>query len=154
MIEQIPVVRTKLVKEYNVELENRKVFGVEGSEDIFYKLIGGATLEKVAMICLNSDNRVINVAITNIGTNMKVDIVPSELFRIAILSNANSIIICHNHPSGELKPSPYDIEMTKRIGYIGSLLNIKLIDSLIIGNEKKCYSIRSEINKMENKNDL
>lgn len=154
MIEQIPVVRTKLVKEYNIELENRKVFGVEGSEDIFYKLIGGSTLEKVAMICLNSDNRVINIAITNIGTNMKVDIVPTELFRIAILSNANSIIICHNHPSGELKPSPYDIEMTKRIGYIGSLLNIKLIDSLIIGNEKKCYSIRSEINKMENKNEL
>lgn len=154
MLEKIPVVRTKLIKEYDIELFNNKVFGIEGSEEIFYKLIGGSTLEKVAMICLNSNNNVINVSITNIGTNSKVDIVPSELFRIAILSNANSIIICHNHPSGELKPSPYDIEMTKRIGYIGSLLNIKLIDSLIIGNEEKCYSIRSEINKMEKKNDL
>lgn len=154
MIEKIPVVRTKLIKEYDMELCDSKVFGVEGSEEIFYKLIGGSTLEKVAMICLDSNNNVINVAITNIGTCSKVDIVPSELFRIAILSNATSIIICHNHPSGELKPSPHDIEMTKRIGYIGSLLNIKLIDSLIIGNEKKCYSIRSEINKMEKKNEL
>ncbi|RGX13692.1 JAB domain-containing protein [Paraclostridium sordellii] len=154
MIERVPVVRTKLVKEYDIELCDYKVFGIEGSEEIFDKLIGGSTLEKVAMICLNSNNKVINVAVTNIGTYSKVDIVPSELFRIAILSNANSIIICHNHPSGELKPSTYDIEMTKRIGYIGSLLNIKLIDSLIIGNEKRCYSIRSEINKMENKNEL
>lgn len=154
MIEKIPVVRTKLIKEYDLEFCASKVFGVEGSEEIFYKLIGGSTLEKVAIMCLDSSNKVINVAITNIGTCSKVDIVPSELFRIAMLSNARAIIICHNHPSGELKPSPYDIEMTKRIGYIGSLLNIKLIDSLIIGNEKSCYSIRTEINKMENKNEL
>lgn len=154
MIEKIPVVRTKLIKEYDLEFCASKVFGVEGSEEIFYKLIGGSTLEKVAIMCLDSSNEVINVAITNIGTCSKVDIVPSELFRIAMLSNARAIIICHNHPSGELKPSPYDIEMTKRIGYIGSLLNIKLIDSLIIGNEKSCYSIRTEINKMENKNEL
>lgn len=154
MIESIPVVRTKLVKEYDIELSNDKIFGIEGSEEIFDKLIGGSTLEKVAMICLDSNNKVINAAVTNIGTSSKVDIVPSELFRIAILSNANSIIICHNHPSGELKPSPYDIEMTKRIGYIGSLLSIRLIDSLIIGNKKRCYSIRSEIKKMEKYNEL
>lgn len=154
MVQKIPVVRTKLVKEYDMELHGDKIFGIEGSEEIFYNLIGGSTLEKVAVICLNSNNNVINTAITNIGTNSKVDIVASELFRIAILSNASSIIICHNHPSNELKPSQYDIDVTKKIGYIGYLLNIKLIDSLIIGNDKNCYSIRMEINKMEKKYDL
>lgn len=144
---RIPIVRTKLVKEYDINLYKDKVFGIEGADEIFEKLIGGSTVEKVALICLDSNNKVINAAITNIGTNNKVDIVPSELFRIAILSNACSIIICHNHPSGELKPSNYDIEITKKIGYIGSILGIKLIDSLIIGDNGACYSIRSEVNK-------
>lgn len=144
---KIPIVRTKLIKEYDIIFDNDKIFGIEGAEKIFEKLIGGATLERVAIVCLNSNNRVINAAITNIGNDKKVDIACSELFRIAILSNSSYIIICHNHPSGELKPSSYDIEMTKKIGYVGSILGIKLIDSLIIGNDNKCLSIRSEINK-------
>lgn len=144
---KIPIVRTKLVKEYDINFETEKVFGVEGAQEIFEKLIGGSTLEKVAIICLDTNNKVINAAVTNIGTDKKVDIVPSELFRVAMLSNANSIIICHNHPSGDLKPSPYDIEITKKIGYVGAMIGIKLIDSLIIGDDGACFSIRSEINR-------
>lgn len=143
----IPVVRTKLVKQFDIHISKDKIFGIEGAEEIFEDLIGGSTLEKVAMLCLDSKNNVINAAITNIGTNKTVEIVPSELFRIAILSNATSIIICHNHPTGDIKPSEYDIDITKRIGYIGSILGIKLIDSLILGDNGKCLSIRSELNK-------
>ena len=69
------------------------------------------------------------------------------MFRVALLSNASSIIICHNHPSGDLKPSPYDIEITKKIGYVGSILGIRLMDSLIIGDNGQCLSIRREINR-------
>ncbi|MEG1008566.1 MAG: JAB domain-containing protein [Clostridia bacterium] len=147
MVSQIPIVRTKLIKEYDITFHDDKVFGIEGSEKIFEKLIGDSTLEKVAIVCLDSNNKVINAAITNIGTEKKVDIVPSELFRVAILSNASSIIICHNHPTGEIKPSPYDIEITKKIGYVGSILGIRLIDSLIIGDGGECFSIRSKISK-------
>ncbi|WP_162926502.1 JAB domain-containing protein [Clostridium novyi] len=147
IISKIPVIRTKLVKEYDINLYENKVFGIEGAEAIFKKLIGESTLEKVALVCLDSSNKVINAAITSIGTDNKVYVVPSELFRIALLSNASSIIICHNHPTGELKPSNYDIEITRKIGYVGSILGIKLIDSLIIGDGGECLSIRSEINK-------
>lgn len=143
----IPIVRTRLIKEHDIVFNNNKVFGIEGADEIFEKLIGGSTLEKVAVICLDSSNRVINAAVTNVGTDKTVEIVPSELFRIAILSNANSIIICHNHPSGDIKPSSYDIEITKKIGYIGSILGIRLIDSLILGDDANCLSIRSELNK-------
>lgn len=144
---KIPIVRTQLVKEYDIKFHDDKVFGIEGAEEIFEKLIGGSTLENVAIMCLDNNNKVINAAITNIGTNNKVDIVLSELFRVAILSNSSSIIICHNHPSGELRPSQYDIDITKKIGYVGSILGIRLIDSLIIGDNGACFSIRSEINK-------
>ena len=142
-----PEVRTKLIKEYDIIFHKEKVFGIDGADEIFEKLIGGSTLEKVAVICLDSNNKVINAAVTNVGTDTRVEFVPSELFRIAILSNANAIIICHNHPSGELKPSPYDIDITKKIGYIGSVLGIKLIDSLILGDNGEYLSIRSELNK-------
>lgn len=144
---ELPIVRTKLVKEYDIELSKDKVFGIEGAESIFNKLIGGSTLEKVAVICLDSSNKAVNAAITNIGTDKKVDIVPAEIFRIALLSNASSIIICHNHPTGDLKPSPYDIEITKKIGYVGLILGIRLVDSLVIGDNGQCLSIRSEINR-------
>lgn len=143
----IPIVRTKLVKEYDITFNKNKVFGIEGADKIFDELIGGSTLEKVAVICLDSNNNIINAAVTNIGTDTTVKIVPSELFRIAILSNANSIIICHNHPTGDLKPSQYDINITKKIGYVASILGIKLIDSLILGDNGKYLSIRSELNK-------
>lgn len=144
----IPIIRTKLVKDYDIELTSNKIFGIEESDIIFDKLIGGSTVEKVAVICLDSNNKAINASITNIGTEKKVDIVPAEIFRIALLSNASSIIICHNHPSGDLKPSSYDFEITKKIGYVGSILGIKLIDSLIIGDNCECLSIRSEINRI------
>lgn len=143
----IPIVRTKLVKEYDITFNKNKVFGIEEADKVFDELIGGSTLEKVAVICLDSRNNIINAAVTNIGTDTMVKIVPSELFRIAILSNAKSIIICHNHPTGDLKPSKYDIDITKNIGYIGSILGIKLIDSLILGDNGKYLSIRSELNK-------
>ena len=60
----IPVVRTKLIKEYDIIFHKEKVFGIDGADEIFEKLIGGSTLEKVAVICLDSNNKVINAAVT------------------------------------------------------------------------------------------
>lgn len=147
MSSNIPIVRTKLVKDYDIVFYKEKVFGIEGAQEIFENLIGESTVEKVALVCLEANSNVINASIINIGSNRKVDITISELFRVAILSNADSIIICHNHPTGNLKPSPYDIDITKKVGYVGSILGIKLVDSLIIGDKGECLSIRSEIRK-------
>ena len=83
----------------------------------------------------------------NIGTNTKVNFVSSEIFRIAILSNASSIFICHNHPSGDTRPSEEDIKQTKKIGQIGNLLGINLIDSLILGDNGEYLSLREELRK-------
>ncbi|SDK23902.1 JAB domain-containing protein [Natronincola ferrireducens] len=146
---KIPVVRLKMVKEYDLSADRNKVYGIEEAAPIFESLIGGSTLERLALLCMDANNHPINVAVLNIGNNRNVEVVPSEIFRIAILSNATSIIICHNHPSGILKPSKYDMQITKKIGQIASLLSIQLIDSLILGDFGKCLSIRSEIGKKE-----
>ena len=58
---------------------------------------------------------------------------PREVFKSSILSNAASIILLHNHPSGELQPSEGDVEVTKRIGAAGKMLGIPLLDHIILG---------------------
>ena len=152
-IKEIPVVRLKMIKDYNLKITDKEIYGVEEAAPIFNDLIGGSTLEKMAILCIDSSNQAINTAVLNIGSHKDVKVVPSEIFRIAILSNATSIIICHNHPSGKVKPSDYDIQVTKRIGQIGDLLGIKLIDSLILGDFDECLSMRTELKKAGEEND-
>lgn len=146
-ITEIPVVRLKMIKDYSLKITDKEIYGVREAAPIFDNLIGGSTLEKMAILCIDSSNKAINAAVLNIGSHKDVKIVPSEIFRIAILSNASSIFICHNHPSGIVKPSDYDIEVTKRIGQIGNLLGIKLLDSLILGDFGECLSMRTELKK-------
>lgn len=65
---------------------------------------------------------------------------PREIFQFALLSNASKIIVAHNHPSGNTKPSPYDIDLTRRLKYSGDILSLPLIDHVIIGDDM--YSFR------------
>jgi DNA repair protein RadC len=57
---------------------------------------------------------------------------PTEIFKVAILSNALGIVLCHNHPSGTLEPSPDDTEFTHSVRRAGELMGIELFDHLII----------------------
>ena len=60
---------------------------------------------------------------------------PRVIFQFALLSNATSIILAHNHPSGNLKPSDADISLTRKIKDAGDLLDIKLLDHIILTDE-------------------
>lgn len=67
-----------------------------------------------------------------------------ETFKRAILNNASSIIICHNHPSGNTEPSDNDIMVMKRIKDAGRLIGIELADSTIITEDGKYYSFAEQ----------
>ncbi len=62
---------------------------------------------------------------------------PRDVFKIAIKRNANSIILVHNHPSGDPTPSKEDINITNRLTDVGELVGIKVLDHIIIGDS--CY---------------
>lgn len=95
----------------------------EGSEEYMY------------MICLNTKNRVIGVFEISHG-NVNSSIVGArEIFQKALLANAVSIILAHNHPSGDPTPSREDVEVTKRIVEAGKILGVQLLDHLIIGDQ-------------------
>jgi len=67
---------------------------------------------------------------------------PREVYKVAILANSSSIIVCHNHPSGDPTPSREDINVTKMLKEAGELLGIPVLDHIIVGSEGAYYSLK------------
>jgi DNA repair protein RadC len=88
--------------------------------------------EEFWVMILDNKNRLIKKARISIGTISEALVHPREVFRDAIREAASSIIIAHNHPSGVLKPSVNDIEITKRVAQAGSIVGIQLLDHVIV----------------------
>src|SRR5215211_6974540 len=84
---------------------------------------------------LDTRSRINLVELVNIGTLTSSLVHPRETFRRAIIQGSASIIVAHNHPSGEVDPSEEDTKVTKVLFEAGQLLGIKLLDHLIIANE-------------------
>ncbi len=94
-------------------------------------------------VLLNSKNGVIRTHQVHIGTvNMSI-VGPREVFREAIREGAASIIVAHNHPSGDPTPSPEDIDVTTKLSEIGAMLDIPLLDHVIIG-ERRWVSLKEK----------
>lgn len=91
--------------------------------------------ERFLSVMLTSRNHLIGVETVSVGTINSASISPREVFKSAILGNAVSIILCHNHPSGDLVPSDSDIEITKHLIEAGELLGIKVLDHLVVSNQ-------------------
>jgi DNA repair protein RadC len=92
--------------------------------------------EEFKMLLLNNSNEVLGIHTLSKGSTRGTVVDLKLLFVIALKSNATGIIISHNHPSGTLKPSSSDLELTKRIKKSGELLDIKLLDHLIITKDE------------------
>lgn len=90
--------------------------------------------EYMYLICMNTKNRVIGVFEISHG-NVNSSIVGTrEVFQKALLANAVSIILMHNHPSGDPTPSREDIEVTRRMVEAGKILGVQVLDHIIIGD--------------------
>ena len=92
--------------------------------------------EHLRTILLDRRNRVLEIVEVYQGSVNSSQVRVGEVFRQAIRTNAASIILVHNHPSGEPSPSPEDVQVTRLIVEAGSLLNIDVLDHLIIGRQR------------------
>lgn len=90
--------------------------------------------EILVMLCLDTKNKVIACHEISRGSLNSSIVHPREVFKRAVLSNANSIILGHNHPSGDPSPSQEDINITKRLKECGAMLGIEVLDHVIIGD--------------------
>ena len=95
--------------------------------------------ELFCIVNLQADLTPINMNIVSVGSLNEALINPREIFKSAILSNAHSMMLIHNHPSGNLTPSTSDIQTTARMQELGELMGISLVDHIITGRNGNYY---------------
>lgn len=125
--------------------EKKKITSPKDVFDLLQKEFIGKKQEVLKTIILNKKNTVISVITNAIGNNDNISIGIKEILSEPIKQMANSIILVHNHPSGNLKPSNADILFTQKINENAKLFDITLLDHIIISN--KGYISLKEINK-------
>ena len=100
--------------------------------DLLSPLMSDQIREQFYLLLLNNANKVISEQVLSEGGITGTVVDARLLFKQALLHNATSIVLAHNHPSGNLKPSQADIDLTRKIKDAGKLLEIKLLDHLIV----------------------
>ena len=138
--------KTKLTESKRVELEKEVSMNcpdlvsiIRSPEDVAavgkgFMRIHENPEEYMYMICMNTKNRIIGVFEISHGTVSSSIVGTREIFQKALLANAVSIILIHNHPSGDPTPSREDIEVTRRISEAGKIIGIDVLDHIVIGD--------------------
>ena len=139
--------RVCLVRE-NTSEEIIKINNESDAYELVKEELVNSDREILLSIMLTVKNDLIGVETVSIGSITASTTTPRDVFKSAILANAVSIIVCHNHPSGELTPSINDIAITKELVNAGELLGIKVLDHLIVSNQG--YKCLREYNEFPN----
>ena len=124
-------------------LSQQKISNSRDAFEIFHSLIGDLPYEEFWILMLSKANKVIKkVRISEGGVSGTV-VDPKKIFKIALDHHASSIILGHNHPSGNLQTSEADNKITQKIKDCGIMLDIAVLDHIIVGNEQY-YSFADE----------
>jgi DNA repair protein RadC len=133
----ISFLNLKVIKENSGRYDvSKKIQSPEDVFEIVQKVIKVSEYpeENLWMITLNTKNDITGIFTVSTGSLNSSIMHPREVFKRAMLQNAASIIICHNHPSGDTTPSAEDINITKRLHEAGEILGIKLLDHIVAGD--------------------
>lgn len=126
----------ELGKRYNQS--KNPITKITNAEDVFNYFHGKLKDEKQEhfyVLILNNANNIIKEELISKGVLDAAILHPREVFKPAIKNSASKIILIHNHPSGNPKPSNEDIKITKKLVEAGKLIDIKILDHVIIGND-------------------
>jgi DNA repair protein RadC len=122
-------------KRHNVSKQNGKP--IKTAKDVYdycYPKLKNLDKEHFMILHLDTKNRILKDEIVSIGTLTCSLVHPREIFKSAIKESSNSIILVHNHPTGDSTPSQEDIKVTDILMKSGELLSIKILDHVIIGS--------------------
>ena len=89
--------------------------------------------EAVLVLLLDAGNKVVKWEVVSVGTLTSSLIHPREVFRRAVRENVHSVIIVHNHPSGEVEPSDEDLQVCKVLEKAGNVMGVRMLDFVIVG---------------------
>jgi DNA repair protein RadC len=136
-----PVPVPKIQLSYSLKTKSSQLPKISCAQDAYNILLTNwntSTLEFVEqfkVILLNRANKVIGVFKLSTGGTVGTIAEPKLVFASCILANASGLILAHNHPSGNLKPSQADIALTKKLREAGKILEIQVLDHLIVTSE-------------------
>lgn len=128
--------RVGLIEDENVKDE--KICKVSSAESVYNKMkdeVKTLDREHIFVLCLDHKLGVIGINTVSIGTKTSCQFSPADLMKPVLLSNSTGIIIMHNHPSGDCKPSESDIRVTGKIKNACEIFEIKLYDHIILSGE-------------------
>ena len=129
----IPLYTTRLVREGNFPFPSRKqVTTPEGVAAVLQEYFAAHDREEVVLVLLDAAGTATGLSRLSIGGLTHSVVEPRQVFKTAVLANAASIILAHNHPSGNPKPSKEDVKLTRQVAEAGKLMGIPLRDHLII----------------------
>ncbi len=147
-IGQAKAIKIKTIKQINLSTSKvtDELVTITCPKDVYNicRSIATNAQEHLVVICLNTKNNVISINDVFRGTINQIVIHPREVFYPAVQCLANSVILVHNHPTGDVTPSLADIETTRKLVNIGEMLGIPLIEHVIVGGESY-RSIMSEL---------
>ena len=130
------IVSVKLVRESSILYERRSIRSPQDAYDLFKSFLEDKDREHFIVVSLDTKNQPVSINICHIGSLNASIVSPREVMKSAILSSAASIMVAHNHPSGETTESREDVEVTKRLAEAGKLMGIELLHHIIIGDGK------------------
>ena len=139
---RVDIVSLKVVKESSVLYETRKITNPYDAYKLVKSFLIDSDREKFVVACLDTKKQPVNISVVSIGSVNSVIVHPREVFKVAMLSNASKIICFHNHPSGNLKCSKEDENITNRLKECGEILGIELVDHIIIGDNDTYFSFK------------
>lgn len=123
--------------------EKRQITKSNHAFEIFQENLAYCNYEQFSAILLNRANRVIRTVTISTGGITGTVVDPKKVFKLALEFNATSLILGHNHPSGQIHPSEADIHLTRQMKNAGEFLELPILDHIIVGDERY-YSFADE----------
>lgn len=113
-------------------LSDKKITSPQDIAEELIPVLRDENKEQFIVICLNKSNKIIRKEVISVGSLDSSVVHPREIFKVAVENNAASIILIHNHPSGNPEPSREDISITKKLVEAGKMMDIPVFDHIII----------------------
>ena len=129
---ETPVYKVMLVHDANVTISEKYIRSPEDAVRIVVEYLRGVDREHFIGLYLNSANRLIGMHTISMGILNSSLVHPREVYKLAYMMSAASVIVSHNHPSGNVEPSSEDITITKQLVEAGKILGIPLHDHIIV----------------------
>jgi DNA repair protein RadC len=123
--------------------ERVQIVNARAAAEFLLPLYGSRPVEQFGIVLLDTRHRVIRTLLLSVGTVDASIVHPREVFGAAAAAGAAALVLFHNHPSGDPRPSPDDVELTRRLAAAGVLMGIDVIDHVILA-DVRYYSFKEE----------